>query len=487
MRPGKAEGAHSGPIEQSRVHLCSKSIEDQIKMPVSRVPSNDLYQPDLRRLKAIAAAARTLSDEEVAELLIPNTFPQLSLQDVANLVHTVVQSPQGAVTQLILEKAEAIRRALFGDLVVPMAPVEIANTCASDCVFCGWRISNRDMKRLRLPVDLLMLQVEYLLDLGIHYIEFVSGDDIVAVRNQLPILLRETKKLFAARGIEGKTCFCTLALTENQYRALHDAGADAMIVWQETYDPEVFRSHVLDGPKAYGIREDWSWDSHGDGWLFRYQSQERALRAGLEVALGTMLGLNPNLVFEFLATVDHARYLVDHYPISADNPLIIGMPIWNPIPTPRADRRRNDLPNIELLFSPLAALYLLGLPFPSTWVFPNCRVPLETQVEAARVAGAFTSTEVKLGPGGYLPSVIQEMERKGRDTSSLRKRLTELLRENGDSLADLARALDEREQFVHHYHAHKAYADALARAGLRLIRGVRLPSSEENARVVATR
>ncbi|MCX7625493.1 MAG: hypothetical protein N2Z21_04710, partial [Candidatus Sumerlaeaceae bacterium] len=276
--------------------------------------TTELYRPDLARLRALARQARVLSEAEVEALLFDNDEPRLSLEQVACLVKSALESPRGRTAYLILSKSEQLRQRLFGDVVVPMAPIEIANTCVSDCVFCGWRLSNRQMKRLRMPVDLLLLQVEYLLDLGINYIEFVSGDDIIAVRHQLPILLKETKSIFAARRIEGKTCFCTLALTEQQYRELHNVGADAMIVWQETYDPAVFQQYVTNGPKAFGIRNDWSWNEGGDGWLFRYQSQERALRAGLEVAIGTMIGLNPDIVFEIVATVDHGRYLMNHYP-----------------------------------------------------------------------------------------------------------------------------------------------------------------------------
>ncbi|MCX7625274.1 MAG: hypothetical protein N2Z21_03570, partial [Candidatus Sumerlaeaceae bacterium] len=155
----------------------------------------------------------------------------------------------------------------------------------------------------------------------------------------------------------------------------------------------------------------------------------------------------------------------------------VGMPIWNPIPTPSSDKRRADMPNIEELFPLFAALYLLSLPSPATWVFPNCRVSLNTQVNAARVAGVFTSTEVKLGPGGYLPSLIKRLEQNGSDTTELRKRLVQLVGGNAHDVGDLARALDEREQFVHHYHAHSEYVEALKAAGLRLIRGVRLPSA----------
>src|SRR5690606_13990900 len=142
---------------------------------------------------------------------------------------TLLSPESDKVIPLITASASRVRQDLFGDWVVPMAPVEISNTCASDYLFCGWRVSNRAMKRLKMPADLAMMQVEYLVDNGIHYIEFVSGDDITVVRDLLPGLIRDTRKLFAARGINGKISFCTLALTEMQYAELKAAGADNMI------------------------------------------------------------------------------------------------------------------------------------------------------------------------------------------------------------------------------------------------------------------
>jgi hypothetical protein len=133
------------------------------------------------------------------------------------------------------------------------------------------------------------------------------------------------------------------------------------------------------------------------------------------------------------------------------------------------------------LFPTLAALYLLALPWDGIWVFPNCRVPLEVQVEAVRVAGAFTSTEVKLGPGGYLPAIIRHMRQQGMETGDLRERVAALLREGGTAEAELARALDEREQFIHHYHEHRVYRDALERAGMQVTAGTRIPASGARA------
>ncbi len=425
------------------------------------------YSPDIDSLKRLSVEA-VASPTEVEQILSSKSGRRLSLDELAILMNTLLSEDSALAGRAIMAAGEKVRRDLFGSLVVPMAPVEVSNTCASDCLFCGWRVSNRAMKRLRMPADLAMMQVEYLVDMGIHYIEFVSGDDISIVRHLLPDLITQTRALFEKRGIKGKISFCTLALTEAQYHDFKALGVDNMIVWQEAYDSAVFDSHIKGGPKAFGITDDWKVDRSGNGCEFRIQSQERAMRAGLEVGLGSMLGLNPDVTTEFIATVDHARYLADHYDVSPEHPIIIGMPIWNAITTRETDLRPAERLDINRLFPALSALYLLALPDRSTWVFPNCRVPLKTQIEAAKVAGAFSSTEVKLGPGGYLPDVIRKMRAQGEDTSELENRIYAMLKEGGGDIAELRRLLDEREQFVHHYHAHESYCAAMQAEGLTL-------------------
>lgn len=436
----------------------------------------DTYVPDVAALSRLAASVPAADPAAARAILESAGGGPLLHDEIAALLKGLLNHAHApAVSAAICEASSEVRSRLFGNAVVPMAPVELSNTCASDCVFCGWRLSNRAMKRLRMPADLAMLQVEYLVDLGIHYIEFVSGDDVSVVRELIPDLVTRTRQLFERRGVTGKVSFCTLALTEGQYRDLRAAGADNMIVWQEAYDPEVYRRHVVGGPKAYGITDDWRVDKSGDGWRFRIGSQERAMRAGIEPGLGSMLGLNPDITTEFLATVDHARHLAQTYGATAEHPMLIGMPIWNHITTRETDLRPRRAPNLEKLFPALAGLYLLALPHEGTWVFPNCRVPMKTQVEAMRVAGAFSSTEVKLGPGGYLPGVIRRMQERGEDVAPLLSEIRGLLRDSGLELGELARALDEREQFVHHYHGHERYLQAIRAAGLEVVTGVRIP------------
>lgn len=440
------------------------------------------YQPDMVELERLSRAARPVSARIAHEWLNRKGQP-LDFSQVASLIKTVLQGRDSELNELVKEHARALRRELFGSAIVPMAPIEISNSCASDCLFCGWRSSNRAMKRLRMPYDLLMMQAEYLLDLGICHIEYVSGDEIGVVRDLMPRLLRGTRELFARRGVDGKVSFCSLALTARQYADLRQAGADTMIVWQESYNRQIFQQHILRGPKATGIDDEWRQVPDGDGFSFRVESQERAWRSGIEPALGSMLGLNPDITAEMLAVIDHARFLGQTFDASVDRPVIMGMPIWNPITTPQTDNRPDATPDLVELFPVLAALYLLALPHESTWVFPNCRVPLRIQIEAAQVAGVFSSTEVKLGPGGYLPSIVRQAASKGKNTKELRQRIAFLLREENDNVDELEMALDEREQFVHHYHAHEQYLAEMARVGLRVVSSAYLDASAREASV----
>lgn len=428
------------------------------------------YRPNLGQLKSLSTGkAFSQSDFDRVLNRIGEVNVRPDYNDIVVLLQATLSDERERYVSAILEKSRKVRHELFGNLVVPMAPIEVSNTCASDCQFCGWRVSNRAMKRLKMPVDLAMLQVEYLVDSGIHYIEFVSGDDISVVRTLLPELIGRTRELFDKRGIHGKISFCTLALTEKQYKDLKDAGADNMIVWQETYEPEIYRQHVVGGPKAFGVDDNWKVDKSGDGCTFRIESQERAMRQGLEVALGSMLGLNPDIFTEFLATVDHARYLADNYGSSPEHPLIIGMPIWNSITTRETDLRPAQTISMASIFPALSAIYLLSLPHDYTWVFPNCRVPLKTQILSAQVAGAFSSTEVKVGPGGYLPSILKQMKDKGLSTQEIEEKLGILLKDREWDITQLQKLLDEREQFIHHYHEHDVYKTAMTEAGLELL------------------
>lgn len=436
--------------------------------------SDSMLEQQFRQLLPISRVRDVPEMAQVDDMLARAREEPMSLSETNLFVNAMSSSRFEEYRERVMDVSARLRAETFGNSVVPMAPVEVSNVCMSDCRFCGWRASNRQMQRLQISEDLVMEQVRYLVRKGIRYIEFVGGDDLSFVRASLPSLIHSARQLAGEADLPLKICFCTMSLTEAQYRELKAIGADSMIVWQETYDPACYRRQILGGPKAHGIGDDWRVTPDGDGYAFRLHAQERALEAGLEVALGTILGLNDNLNFEILATIAHARYLADKYPGNGQAPIIIGMPTWNAITTPGTDNRPAERKPIDRYFSFIACLYFLSLPRGRAWVFPNCRVGIEEQIQAVKAAGVFTSTEVKLGPGGYLPAVLAEMRANGKDTRELEALIAFETKGRLEDSGDLAEALDQSEQFVHHYHPHEVYMEKMASAGMRVLQSATL-------------
>jgi 2-iminoacetate synthase len=429
-------------------------------------PMPEAMHDDLMQISYIHTSP---SLQEVERLLGKAKSDSLEFAEINSLINGIYSPDFPRIKELVLQASTDLRQRLVGNKVITMAPVEVSNYCTSDCTFCGWRSSNRAMERTRISEALILEQVRYLLKKGIYYIELVGGDDIRFVRSILPSLIKSIRSLASEMGVPVKICFCTMALAAKHYRELKEAGADSMIVWQETYDPKCYQNYVIGGPKAHGITDDWRVESGGDGYAFRLHSQERALEAGLEVAIGTILGLNENINFEILSTINHARFLRDRYPINAAHPLIIGMPTWNSITTSVTDYRTDSIERIDPYFSYIASIYLLSMPFNDTWIFPNCRVDFDTQIEGIRAAGVFTSTEVKLGPGGYLPALLAEMKERGESTKELDAVIREDFGEKYTDAEEFQRSLDKEEQFLHFYDTHEAYVEKFSQAGLEIV------------------
>jgi 2-iminoacetate synthase ThiH len=411
----------------------------------------ECYQLPDARLLAYADDTSDITPDELAVTLRELDDRELTYPEVMRLINVLGSPSADAIKSMVIATSTSIRTRKHGRAVVPMAPVEVTNRCSSNCVFCGWRASNQDMQRLTISEKLVQLQTRYLVRKGIHDIELVGGDDTTFVRDTLPSLLPQIRKELPE---DGMTHFCTMALTSNQYRDLRECGADSMIMWQETYDADLYRRSIPTGPKARGIDENFRVLRDGDGFRFRLESQDRAAREGLAVSVGSMLGLNPNLGFEMLATIDHARYLSETY--LPEHPVIVGMPTWNHITTPRTDRRPEHTLSVEDSFSYLASVYFLSLHLHDVWVFPNCRVSISAQADAVRAAGVFTSTEVKLGPGGYLTAALDGMPEGDREVVFAELPL----------LRTEKPALDEMEQFRHHHHPHEEYVREFAQRDL---------------------
>ncbi len=150
----------------------------------------------------------------------------LSLSEYELLVRGF--SPQTAV--VAAEKADAVRRRIYGNTVFVRGLIEVSNICKNDCLYCGIRASNAVCERYRLNEEQILSCCEIGYARGFRTFVLQGGEDGYYTDDRLESLIRTIKQRYS-------DCAVTLSLGERSresYQRLFDAGADRYLLRHET-------------------------------------------------------------------------------------------------------------------------------------------------------------------------------------------------------------------------------------------------------------
>ncbi len=182
----------------------------------------------------------------------------------------------------------------FGNTVYLFTPLYIANYCENYCVYCGFNCYNH-IRRMKLTMEQIEKEMKVIADSGMEEILLLTGES----RSQSGVeyigeACRLARKYFRMVGLE------IYPVNTDEYRYLHECGADYVTVFQETYDIEKYETLHLMGHKRV--------------WPYRFDAQERALRGGMRGAgFSALLGLS-DFRRDALASALHVYYLQRKYP-----------------------------------------------------------------------------------------------------------------------------------------------------------------------------
>lgn len=355
-------------------------------MPFSEVLDRDAIAELARR----SASARTL---DVVRALDERPQPLEAL--------TPLLSPAaGEMLETLALAAHAATVARFGRTMALFAPLYLSNECVCTCTYCGFSMGLDIKRRTLFPAE-VENEARELAHRGIRNILLVSSEHPKRVPPQYVASCIEAAKRHAPYvGIE------IAAAEEDDYRRFVAAGCDGVVLYQETYDIDVYKRHHLGGPK---MRFGW-----------RMDALERASKAGAKhLGIGALMGLS-DWRFEALALVVHARYLERHCWRSQIN---VSLPRINPAASGFvADHPIGDRDFVQMICFLRLALPTAGIVL-STREHPELRdrlIPL-----GVTMMSAGSSTE----PGGYEePGAAGEqfeLEDK-RSPSEVAQRLREL-------------------------------------------------------------
>lgn len=202
-----------------------------------------------------------------------------------------------AAEPFLEQMAERARRETskhFGNTVYLFTPLYIANYCENYCVYCGFNCYNH-INRMKLTMEQIEKEMQVIADSGMEEILILTGES----RGQSSVeyigeACKLARKYFRMVGLE------IYPVNTDEYRYLHECGADYVTVFQETYDTDKYETLHLMGHKRV--------------WPYRFDAQERALRGGMRgVAFSALLGLS-DFRKDALASALHVYYLQRKYP-----------------------------------------------------------------------------------------------------------------------------------------------------------------------------
>lgn len=273
----------------------------------------------------------------------------------------------------IARKAMAETRKHFGNSVSLFTPLYIANYCENQCVYCGFKATNK-ITRATLSFHEAEEELKAIAATGLKEILLLTGES----RHKSNVeYIGETIKLaakyFSTVGIE------IYPLDTEEYAFLHSCGADFVSVYQETYNTDTYEKVHLWGSKRI--------------FPYRFHAQERALLGGMRgVAFGALLGLDDFRKDAFAAGL-HAYLIQQKYPhaeISFSTPRL--RPYKN-----NAENGPKDVHEKQLLQVLLA--YRLFMPYAGITISTRERAGFRDHVIG--MAATKISAGVSVGVGGH--------------------------------------------------------------------------------------
>ncbi|MSU03821.1 MAG: 2-iminoacetate synthase ThiH [Pedosphaera sp.] len=214
--------------------------------------------------------------------------PRLTLSDFPELLSLAASASLETMSQ----RSQELTRQRFGKVIRFFAPLYLSNECINNCKYCGFSRDNAIL-RVTLNPEEVAVEARALKAQGFRHILLVAGEHPKFISTTY---LAECVAVLQAE-IPGISLEIGPMETED-YRPLVAAGAEGLVVYQETYDRLVYDEMHTAGPKK---NFDW-----------RLETPERAYEAGFRrLGIGALFGLSDWRV-EALALAAHADYLLRH-------------------------------------------------------------------------------------------------------------------------------------------------------------------------------
>lgn len=264
--------------------------------------------------------------------------------------------------EVLYGRADKLRQEYVGDEVHLRGLIEFSNICRNNCMYCGIRKDNPQLKRYRMTPEELVETARRAAAIGFKTIVMQSGEDMWFSQKIMCDIVEKIKKFDVA---------ITLSIGERSYedyKAFREAGADRYLMRIETTDKDLY--HKLDPNMS---------------WQHRHECLMMIKELGYELGSGIMVGL-PEQTIESIA--DDLIYLQN---IGID---MAGIGPFIPhAQTPLKDAAGGTL---ELALRTMAVMRIM---------MPDINIPATTAMESLHPQGRIRA--LQCGANVVMPNVTE--------------------------------------------------------------------------------
>ncbi len=217
--------------------------------------------------------------------------------------------PARKYLEQLAQKSRRLTLERFGRAVTLYAPIYLSSACTNQCSYCGFA-AHRDIERIKLSPEQAMQQAEILFEQGLRHWLLLTGE--------APSVYGMDDICKVARLLRPKAASLSVEIFPTDlagYKNLARAGVDGLVIYQETYDRDLYARIHEAGPKR--------------NFDFRMSAIEHGGQAGFRtLGIGALLGL-AHAPVEACMMAAHGAYLQKRFPQAR---LAISFPRLRPVP-----------------------------------------------------------------------------------------------------------------------------------------------------------
>ncbi len=340
-----------------------------------------------REIEKMLETEREPSEKEV-EMIVEKAKKAkgLSQEEAAALLNV---SEKKSV-QKMLKAAREIKESIYGNRIVLFAPLYLSNECSNNCLYCAFRMENKELPRKTLTMQEIRREVSALEAQGHKRLLLVAGEH--PAKTGIEYLEEAIQAVYSVKNARGEIRRVNVnaaPMAVEEFERLKNAGIGTYQLFQETYHPKTYAEMHISGPKS-----DYGW---------RLTGMDRAQEAGIDdVGIGALFGLH-DYRFEVLALLQHAQHMESEFGVG---PHTISMPRMEPAMNAPASINP-PAPVSDDEFRKLVAVLRLAVPY--TGMILSTRESPELRNEIFNYGISQISAGSRTTPGGY------SAEKKGKD------------------------------------------------------------------------